>query len=162
VRIRPLIREEREMEALAWLWESKVISADLARIPQRQTTISRSTVDQMQSHSPAISYVFDNLFCPEHSNEQIFTKIVKPVTAKAMQGYHGSIFSYGQTSSGKTFTMNGTSKHPGVIPLSIFECFESISQYRDREFLFRVSYLEIYNETVMGTLPRVISQRALG
>jgi centromeric protein E len=44
--------------------------------------------------------------------------------------------------------MNGTSKQPGVIPLSIFECFESISHYRDREFLFRVSYLEIYNETV--------------
>lgn len=44
--------------------------------------------------------------------------------------------------------MNGTSKQPGVIPLSIFECFESIGHYRDREFLFRVSYLEIYNETV--------------
>lgn len=44
--------------------------------------------------------------------------------------------------------MNGTSKHPGVIPLSILECFESIGTYRDREFLFRVSYLEIYNETV--------------
>jgi hypothetical protein len=99
VRIRPLIREEREVEALAWLWESNTISADLTRFPQRQTTLSRSAAEQIQSHTPTASYLFDNLFCPEHSNEQIFNKIVKPMTAKAMQGYHGSIFSYGQVHS---------------------------------------------------------------
>lgn len=53
-----------------------------------------------------------------------------------------------QTSSGKTFTMNGTSKQPGLIPQAIYMCFDSVGDYRDREFLFRVSYLEIYNETV--------------
>lgn len=96
MRIRPLIREERDVEVLAWLWEDKMISADISKMPQRQTTLSRSAVDQIQSHTPTASYAFDNLFLPEHSNEHIFNKIVKPITAKAMQGYHGSIFSYGQ------------------------------------------------------------------
>jgi centromeric protein E len=44
--------------------------------------------------------------------------------------------------------MNGTSKQPGLIPQAIYMCFDSVADYRDREFLFRVSYLEIYNETV--------------
>ena len=59
-----------------------------------------------------------------------------------------------QTSSGKTFTMNGTSKQPGLIPQAVYMCFDSVGQYRDREFLFRVSYLEIYNETVRGVLTK--------
>lgn len=45
--------------------------------------------------------------------------------------------------------MNGTAKQPGVIPLTIFECFDRIRDYEEREFLFRVSYLEIYNESVI-------------
>ncbi len=57
-----------------------------------------------------------------------------------------------QTSSGKTFTMNGSAKHPGVIPQTIYDCFEAIHDMPDREFLFRVSYLEIYNETVPYTV----------
>lgn len=48
--------------------------------------------------------------------------------------------------------MNGTSKQPGVIPLAIYDCFDKISEYDDREFLFRVSYLEIYNESVSQPL----------
>jgi len=159
VRIRPLIREEREIETIAWLWENNTITQDTSRIPlYKQTTLSRSALDQMQAQTSSTNYIFDNLFCPEHTNEHIFVRIVKPIIIKALQGYHGSIFSYGQTSSGKTFTMNGTSKQPGVIPLSIFECFESISQFRDREFLFRVSYLEIYNETVHDLLNPEVTQ----
>lgn len=93
-----MIREEREEEVSAWIWEENTIFADVSKMPQRQTILSRSAVDQIQSHTPTASYVFDNLFVPEDSNEQIFGKIVKPIIAKAMQGYHGSIFSYGQVS----------------------------------------------------------------
>eukprot|EP00603_Paraphysomonas_imperforata_P012157 CAMPEP_0114479308 /NCGR_PEP_ID=MMETSP0104-20121206/16487_1 /TAXON_ID=37642 ORGANISM="Paraphysomonas imperforata, Strain PA2" /NCGR_SAMPLE_ID=MMETSP0104 /ASSEMBLY_ACC=CAM_ASM_000202 /LENGTH=73 /DNA_ID=CAMNT_0001654633 /DNA_START=28 /DNA_END=246 /DNA_ORIENTATION=- len=48
--------------------------------------------------------------------------------------------------------MNGTLKQPGIIPQAIYDCFSSIHSFTDREFLFRVSYLEIYNETVNDLL----------
>lgn len=48
--------------------------------------------------------------------------------------------------------MNGSAKQPGIIPQTIYDCFEYISSMSDREFLFRVSYLEVYNETVNDLL----------
>jgi centromeric protein E len=64
----------------------------------------------------------------------------------------GSVFTYGQTSSGKTFTMTGNNSQPGIIPQAIHHCFDSIHSFSDREFLVRVSYLEIYNEQVKDLL----------
>ncbi len=55
-------------------------------------------------------------------------------------------FAYGQTSTGKTYTMNGTSDLPGIIPLAIEDVFTYIAEHPEREFLLRVSYMEIYNE----------------
>jgi centromeric protein E len=48
--------------------------------------------------------------------------------------------------------MNGTSKQPGVIPLAVYDCFTLIEEYTDREFLFRATYLEVYNEQVKDLL----------
>lgn len=45
----------------------------------------------------------DNLFGPESRNYEIFGAIVKPIVELAMDGYNGTIFAYGQTSSGKLF-----------------------------------------------------------
>ena len=58
----------------------------------------------------------------------------------------GTIFAYGQTSSGKTHTMKGDNDAPGIIPLAISDIFTYIEQTTSREFLLRCSYLEIYNE----------------
>jgi centromeric protein E len=62
-----------------------------------------------------------------------------------MEGYHGTVFAYGMTGTGKTFSMQGTATSPGVIPLAITET-------PSREFLLRVSYLEIYNEKIHDLL----------
>lgn len=59
---------------------------------------------------------------------------------------------YGQTSSGKTFTMKGNTQEQGVIPLSIAEIFDYISNNPQREYLIKVSYLEIYNEVIIDLL----------
>ena len=69
-----------------------------------------------------------------------------------MRGYHGSVFTYGQTSSGKTFTMNGNTVQPGIIQQSVFCCWDNIKSTPNREFLLRVSYLEIYNEQIKDLL----------
>jgi centromeric protein E len=69
-----------------------------------------------------------------------------------MEGYHGTVFAYGMTGTGKTFSMQGTTTSPGVIPLAITDIFSYIRETPHREFLLRVSYLEIYNEKIHDLL----------
>ena len=68
-----------------------------------------------------------------------------------LEGYNGTIFAYGQTGTGKTYTMEGVSKDPekqGLIPRSFEHIFSHIAQSRDRQYLVRASYLEIYKEQI--------------
>ena len=73
-----------------------------------------------------------------------------------LEGYNGTIFAYGQTGTGKTFTMEGDRSVPelkGIIPNSFAHIFGSIAKAEDNvKFLVRVSYLEIYNEDVRDLL----------
>ena len=69
-----------------------------------------------------------------------------------MEGYHGTVFAYGMTGTGKTFSMQGTASSPGIIPLAITDIFSYIRETPHREFLLRVSYLEIYNEKIHDLL----------
>jgi len=60
-------------------------------------------------------------------------------------GFNGTVFAYGQTSSGKTHTMRGTTSEQGIIPLAVADIFRQINSMQDREFLLRVSYMEVSN-----------------
>jgi hypothetical protein len=88
-------------------------------------------------------YEFDFLFGPDHTTEVLYNICVRRLVLAAMDGFHGSVFAYGQTSTGKTHTMQGTSTEPGIIPQAIYECFSYVESCPTREFLFRVSYLEV-------------------
>ena len=79
-----------------------------------------------------------------------------------MQGYNGTIFAYGQTGTGKTFTMEGVADKAdlkGIIPRSIDWIFNSIKSYNDQNFLVRVSFVEIYNEEVIDLLNKNIRNK---
>lgn len=69
-----------------------------------------------------------------------------------MQGFHGTVFAYGMTGTGKTFSMQGISQSPGIVPLAVKDIFSYIRRTPDREFLLRTSYLEIYNEKIYDLL----------
>ncbi|KAI9597247.1 kinesin motor domain-containing protein, partial [Syncephalis fuscata] len=65
----------------------------------------------------------------------------------------GTVFTYGQTCSGKTFTMYGTPpEEPGIIPLAVQDIFQQVKEKPDCEFLFKASFLEIYNEVIRDLL----------
>jgi len=74
----------------------------------------------------------------------------------AAEGYNVTTFAYGQTASGKTYTMMGTEDKPGIIRLSMQTIFDFISKNTSetRQFLIRVSYMEIYNEKVFDLLSK--------
>lgn len=55
-----------------------------------------------------------------------------------MQGFNGTVFAYGQTASGKTYTMSGEQSNPGIIPLAINYMFDVMNSSTSREFLLRL------------------------
>ena len=69
-----------------------------------------------------------------------------------MDGFNAVIFAYGQTASGKTFTLSGDADEPGIIPRAMKDVFAFIRRTPAREYLLRCSYLEIYNETIHDLL----------
>uniref|UniRef100_A0A3P9C3X0 Kinesin motor domain-containing protein n=2 Tax=Haplochromini TaxID=319058 RepID=A0A3P9C3X0_9CICH len=99
-----------------------------------------------------LSLLTDRVFAADETTSQLYNGIAKPLVVSTVEGYNGTIFAYGQTSSGKTFTMMGTSRTPGVIPQAVEDVFQSIKNFPKKEFLLRVSYMEIYNETVTDLL----------
>ena len=96
--------------------------------------------------------ILDNVFAPHDGNERVYDSSAKRLVRQVMEGYHGTVFAYGMTGTGKTFSMNGTTMSPGIIPQAITDIFSYIRETPRREFLLRVSYLEIYNEKIHDLL----------
>ncbi|OCK83902.1 kinesin-domain-containing protein [Lepidopterella palustris CBS 459.81] len=97
-------------------------------------------------------YIYDNVFDTQDNNARVYDAAAKRLVRRVMEGYHGTVFAYGMTGTGKTFSMQGTATSPGVIPLAITDIFSFIRETPHREFLLRVSYLEIYNERIHDLL----------
>jgi centromeric protein E len=133
VRFRPLSqREIQRGDEIAWYADG-------------DTTVT-SELNQ------AAAYAFDRVFGPATTTRGVYDVAAQHVVNGAMEGVNGTVFAYGVTSSGKTHTMHGDQKSPGIIPLAIKDVFSIIQETPDREFLLRVSYLEIYNEVINDLL----------
>jgi kinesin family protein 3/17 len=89
--------------------------------------------------------------------DNVFAESAYPIIDNVLSGYNGTIFAYGQTGTGKTFTISGLPKDPelkGIMPRS-FECiFKSIQSDPKKQYLVRASYLEIYNEEIRDLLSK--------
>lgn len=133
VRFRPLSpREIRQGEEIAWYADGE--------------TVLRN------EHNPSIAYAYDRVFGPTTTTRHVYDVAAQHVVSGAMEGINGTIFAYGVTSSGKTHTMHGDQRSPGIIPLAVKDAFSIIQETPNREFLLRVSYLEIYNEVINDLL----------
>ncbi|RLN08957.1 centromere-associated protein E [Panicum miliaceum] len=132
-RFRPLSpREIRQGEEVAWYADGD--------------TVVRS------EQNPNVAYAYDRVFAPTTTTRHVYDVAAQHVISGAMEGVNGTIFAYGVTSSGKTHTMHGDQRSPGIIPLVVKDAFSIIQETPNREFLLRVSYLEIYNEVVNDLL----------
>ncbi|MCJ1292044.1 hypothetical protein MMC34_003594 [Xylographa carneopallida] len=97
-------------------------------------------------------YYYDNVFATHDGNERVYDATAKRLVRQVMEGYHGTVFAYGMTGTGKTFSMKGLTTSPGIIPRAITDIFSYIRETPHREYLLRVSYLEIYNEKIHDLL----------
>ncbi|WVO15973.1 hypothetical protein L204_103638 [Cryptococcus depauperatus] len=98
------------------------------------------------------TYTFDKLLQYPSNTPELYSEKVAPMVEKAMIGFNSTVFAYGQTGSGKSFTMTGIPSELGIIPCAVDGVFDAINEDPDRAFLLRVSYIEIYNETLRDLL----------
>ena len=96
------------------------------------------------------NFVLDSVFDSSSTTEQVFEQTTGDLIVKIVEGFNGTVFAYGQTSSGKTHTMRGSASAPGIIPLSIQRVFSHIEAAQDREFLLRVSYIEVLDPPTLS------------
>ena len=93
-------------------------------------------------------YTFDGLFLPQTPLDQIYTRTTKQIIENVLMGFNGAIICYGQTGTGKTYTMNE------ITPLAVNQIFNGIgASDKDNEiFKIEVSIIEIYKEQVNDVL----------
>ncbi|XP_073151229.1 kinesin-like protein NACK2 [Henckelia pumila] len=133
VRMRPLSsKEQASYDLIAW------------DITDENTIVSKNLYHERH----AGSYTFDKVFDPACPTWKVYEEGAKDVALSALNGINATIFAYGQTCSGKTFTMRGVMEH------AVKDIYEHIKFTPEREFVLKFSALEIYNETVVDLLNR--------
>ncbi|KAG9341824.1 hypothetical protein JZ751_018546 [Albula glossodonta] len=108
------------------------------------------------------TYTFDMVFGPSAKQIEVYRSVVFPILDEVIMGYNCTVFAYGQTGTGKTFTMEGERSSDegitweedplaGIIPRTLHQIFEILSK-NGTEFSVKVSLLEIYNEELFDLL----------
>ncbi|CAN8278715.1 unnamed protein product [Cochlearia groenlandica] len=135
VRLRPLNVKERVRNDVAD-WEC--ISED--------TVIYRSHLSISERSMYPTAYTFDRVFGPESCTKEVYDHGAKEVALSVVGGVHASVFAYGQTSSGKTYTMCG------ITDYALADIYDYIEKHKEREYVLKFSAMEIYNESVRDLL----------
>ena len=144
VRIRPISSNE------------KLISSEIMpKIENKNTLLIKDSYNYYSSSSKNKFYKFssfDYLFDSNEDQKSIFNSVVKKYIKDIINGKNITILTYGPRYSGKTYTMFGTIKNPGIIPNTLKEIFESIKLYKTREYKIKMSYYKIYNNKIIDLL----------
>ncbi|XP_005422256.1 kinesin-like protein KIF3B [Geospiza fortis] len=114
------------------------------------------------SHELPKTFTFDAVYDWNSKQVELYDETFRPLVDSVLQGFNGTIFAYGQTGTGKTYTMEGVRGDPekrGVIPNSFEHIFTHISRSQNQQYLVRASYLEIYQEEIRDLLSKDQSKR---
>jgi len=126
----------------------------------REVTVKEKSLSNHQTKT----FQFDKVFGVQSKQLEVYRAVVEPLILQVMQGYNCTVFAYGQTGTGKTFTMEGGDgrEEPGVtwendptagiIPRALAQVFDELRVQQDAEFTVRVSFLELYNEEIFDLL----------
>ncbi|MEE6507882.1 hypothetical protein FKM82_017222 [Ascaphus truei] len=107
-------------------------------------------------------FTFDAVYDSNSKQVELYDETFRPLVDSVLLGFNGTIFAYGQTGTGKTYTMEGVRGDPekrGVIPNSFEHVFTHISRSQNQQYLVRASYLEIYQEEIRDLLSKDQTKR---
>ncbi|XP_061087380.1 kinesin-like protein KIF11 isoform X1 [Conger conger] len=150
VRCRPFNTAERKPGS------HSVVECDNAR---RELNVRTGGIGDKSARK---TYTFDMVFGPSAKQIEVYRSVVCPILDEVIMGYNCTVFAYGQTGTGKTFTMEGERSAneeftweadplAGIIPRTLHQIFEKLSN-NGTEFSVKVSLLEIYNEELFDLL----------
>lgn len=150
IRMRPLNMKE---ESHRRIWE---VNPELESVTQ----VSDSGRPLRKRVKNKNHFSFDKVFTEESKTRDVYDSVAKGIVDSVVDGLNGTIIAYGQTSSGKTYTMQGArssqkggvNETEGILQMAAQDIFSQLSQKPERAFLLRVSYVEIYNEEVRDLL----------
>ncbi|KAJ1422573.1 P-loop containing nucleoside triphosphate hydrolase [Sesbania bispinosa] len=135
VRVRPLNDKELTRNDLSE-WECI----------NNTTIMYRSNLSASDRSLYPTAYTFDRVFRTDCPTRKVYEEAAKEVALSVLSGINSSIFAYGQTSSGKTYTMSGITEY------TVADIFNYVEKHKEREFVLKFSALEIYNESVRDLL----------
>jgi kinesin family protein 11 len=151
VRCRPLNEKEKKSNA------SSVIECNEKR---REVNISEKSTS-----GASRTFTFDKVFGVHSKQTDVYNQVVRPVVNEVMEGYNCTIFAYGQTGTGKTFTMEGDyvqslsdesswekDINVGIIPRAVSHLFSALKSIEKGEFTSKISFMELYNEELSDLL----------
>ncbi|XP_010515323.1 PREDICTED: kinesin-like protein KIN-8B [Camelina sativa] len=146
VKCRPLMEKERGRDIVRVNNSKEVIVLD--------PDLSKDYLDRIQNRTKEKKYCFDHAFGPESTNKNVY-RSMSSVISGVVQGLNATVFAYGSTGSGKTYTMVGTRSDPGLMVLSLNTIFDMIkSDKSSDDFEVTCSYLEVYNEVIYDLLEK--------
>ncbi|PIA44635.1 hypothetical protein AQUCO_01700315v1 [Aquilegia coerulea] len=128
------------------------ISTDRKRY--RDPICIRSEKVVIRSSTIKKEFSFDTVFSQEASQDDVFME-VEPILRSALDGNNVCILAYGQTGTGKTFTMEGTNEQPGIVPRALEQIFCLAAQDNSVSYTFSMSMLEVY----MGSLRDLLAPK---
>jgi centromeric protein E len=151
IRMRPLNRNEGNHKRV---WK---VLPQYSAISQ-MTTSGKPLLDRVTGRNYCN---YDQTFGEEATTGQVYDSICKGIVTSTVTGLNGTIFAYGQTSSGKTHTMQGSgtieegsNAGGGIVHMAAADIFRHVESQPNRVFLVRASFLEIYNEEVKDLLTK--------
>jgi len=117
------------------------------------------------TNSSGRTFVFDSVYDWNANQDDLYKRTVQPLVYSVLEGFNGTIFAYGQTGTGKTYTMLGSRGNPkekGIIAKCFEEIFTHISyNNKHTSFVVRASYFEIYQEETRDLLSQDIKKKPL-
>ncbi|XWS45073.1 hypothetical protein CRYUN_Cryun15aG0105300 [Craigia yunnanensis] len=147
VKCRPFTERERGRNIVGVKNNKEVVVLD--------PDLSKEYLDRIQNRTKEKKYCFDHAFDPQCTNLDTYQKCISTNISGVVQGLNATVFAYGSTGSGKTYTMVGTQRDPGLMVLSLHTIFDLIKRDKSSdEFEVTCSYLEVYNEIIYDLLEK--------
>lgn len=157
IRVRPFNRHEMEQNQrnIIQVLDSQNLVFDPEDDPKEffYHGIKQKHRDLTKRQRKKMNMQYDDIFDKESTNVEIFETCTMPLIDSLMEGYNCSVFVYGATGAGKTYTMLGSTDTPGITYLTMKQLFQRLGELEcERKFEIGISYLEVYNEQVMNLL----------
>ncbi|KAJ9559037.1 hypothetical protein OSB04_013651 [Centaurea solstitialis] len=113
-------------------------------------------------------FTFDKVFGPKAQQRSIYDQAIFPIVNEVLEGFNCTVFAYGQTGTGKTYTMEGGMRNKagelpaeaGVIPRAVRQIFDTL-EAQNADYSMKVTFLELYNEEIVDLLAAEDCSRAL-